>query len=83
MKKDLNYYMKLNYSTKFKKIVEDDGETYYRVTTPKLPGVITYGDSLDEAITELNGAKKAWFSSCLRRNIKIPEPVNKNILENY
>ncbi len=83
MKKDLNYYMKLNYSTEFKKIVEDDGETYYRVTTPKLPGVIAYGDSLDEAITELNGAKKAWFSSCLRRNIKIPEPVNKNILENY
>lgn len=77
MKKDLNYYMKLNYSTEFKKIVEDDSETYYRVTIPKLPGVIAYGDSLDEAVTELNEAKKAWFSSCLRRNIRIPEPVNK------
>ncbi|MCH4004911.1 toxin-antitoxin system HicB family antitoxin [Lactobacillus crispatus] len=78
MKKDLNYYMNLNYSTEFKKITEDDGEVYYRVTIPKLPGLIAYGDTLEEAVSELDDAKTAWFSSCLRRNVKIPEPTNKN-----
>lgn len=78
MKKDLSYYMHLNYPTEFQKIVEDDGETYYRITIPKLPGLIAYGDSIEEGLNELEGAKKAWFSSCIRRKIKIPEPVHKN-----
>lgn len=77
MKKDLNYYMNLNYPTEFQKIVEDDGETYYRVTIPKLPGLIAYGDSIEEGLNELEEAKKAWFSSCIRRNVKVPEPVQK------
>ncbi|KRL91515.1 type II toxin-antitoxin system HicB family antitoxin [Lactobacillus kalixensis] len=75
MKKDLTYYMNLNYPTEFQKIVENDGETYYRVTIPKLPGLIAYGDTIDEGLVELEEAKKAWFSSCIRRNVKIPEPV--------
>ncbi len=75
MKKDLNYYMNLNYPTEFQKIVEDDDETYYRVTIPKLPGLIAYGDSIKEGLCELEEAKKAWFSSCIRRNVKIPEYI--------
>lgn len=77
MKKDLNYYMNLNYPTEFQKIVEDDGETYYRVTVPRLPGVIAYSDSIEEGMSEIEESKKAWFSSCLRRNVKIPEPIRK------
>lgn len=77
MKKDLKYYMNLNYPTEFQKIVEQDGESYYRVTIPKLPGLIAYGDNVNEGVEELEEAKKAWFSSCLRRNVKIPEPVHK------
>lgn len=69
--------MNLNYPTEFQKIVENDGETYYRVTIPKLPGLIAYGDNMTEALTELKESKKAWFSSCLRRNVKIPEPSQK------
>ena len=57
--------------------MEDDGETYYRVTVPRLPGLIAYGDDLEEGMAELEEAKKAWFSSCLRRNVKIPEPLTK------
>ena len=65
--------MNLNYPTKFQKIVEQDGESYYRITVPKLPVLIEYGDNVNEGIEELEEAKKAWFSSCLRRNILIPE----------
>ena len=57
--------------------MEDDGETYYRVTVPRLPGLIAYGDDLEEGMAELEEVKKAWFSSCLRRNVKIPEPLTK------
>lgn len=67
--------MNLNYSIKLQKIAESDGETYYRLTIPKLPGVIAYGDTIDEGMKELEEAKKAWFTSCLQRNIKIPEPT--------
>lgn len=77
MAKNLDYYMNLNYPTEFQKIIEDDGENYYRITIPRLPGVIVYADSITEGISELEEAKKAWFSSCLRRNIKIPEPLHK------
>lgn len=77
MAKNLDYYMSLNYPTEFQKIVEDDGETYYRVTISKLPGLIAYGDNVDDALTELEEAKKAWFSSCLRRKVEIPEPSSK------
>lgn len=78
MKKDLDYYMALNYPTEFQKITEDDGETYYRITIPKLPGLIAYGDSINDGLNELKEAKKAWFASCIRRKVRIPEPVNKN-----
>lgn len=74
MKKDLKYYMSLNYPTEFQKITEDDGETYYRITVSKLPGLIAYGDTIKDGIKELQGAKKAWFTSCLQRKIRIPEP---------
>lgn len=77
MKKDVNYYMDLNYPTEFQKIIEDDGETYYRVTIPKLPGLIAYGDTIEDGLSELQEAKRAWFTSCLRRNVKIPEPSSK------
>lgn len=77
MKKDLKYYMNLNYPTEFQKIVEKDGESYYRITIPRLPGLIAYGDSVNDWLEELEDAKKAWFSSCLRRNVKIPEPTLK------
>lgn len=77
MKKELNYYMSLNYLTEFQKILEDDGEAYYRITVPTLPGLIAYSDSIEKGRNELEEAKKAWFSSCLRRNIEIPEPIHK------
>ena len=37
--------------------MEDDGETYYRVTVPRLPGLIAYGDDLEEGMAELEEAK--------------------------
>ena len=53
--------------------MEDDGETYYRVTVPRLPGLII---QKKEWLNQKK-QKKAWFSSCLRRNVKIPEPLTK------
>jgi predicted HicB family RNase H-like nuclease len=74
MAKDLQYYLNLNYPTEFQKIVEDDGETYYRITIPRLPGLNAYGETIDEGLQELQAAKKAWFTSCLQRKVPIPEP---------
>ncbi|WP_267471935.1 hypothetical protein [Lactobacillus gasseri] len=35
---------------------------------------------MEEAVSELDDTKTAWFLSCLRRNIKIPEPPNSFIV---
>lgn len=68
-------YMALNYDVVTKKVVEDDGETYYRCNIPALPGVIAYGDTLETAYQELNVAKRTWFEQCLRDGITIPKPA--------
>lgn len=78
MKKNLQYYLHLNYPTEMQKINDKDGETYYQITVPRLPGLVAYGDTVDQGLKELEGAKKAWFTSCLQRKVKIPEPIKHN-----
>lgn len=75
MMKNVQYYMSLNYDYKLREIVEEDGEKYYRVSIPQLPGVIAYGDSINEAYEEILGAKKVWFEKCLEDGVDIPEPT--------
>lgn len=72
--KNLEYYMKLNYSYVITPIVEDDGETYFELAIPDLPGFKIYEDSEEELFANLEDAKRAWFSANLSENRYIPEP---------
>lgn len=72
--KDLDYYMKLTYSATLENL-EEDGESYFRLTIPILPGLEAYGDTPSEAYNDLEKAKKEWFLECLDEGITIPEPV--------
>lgn len=68
-------YMNKNYQVNILKI-EDDGDTYYKVSVPDLPGLIIYVDSWDDIKEELEKSKREWFACRLRQKTKI---INKTI----
>lgn len=67
----LNEYMKLPYRME---IVEDMDEGGYVVSFPELPGCLTCGESIEDAIANVQDAKQAWFEAALEEGISINEP---------
>lgn len=57
MKKDFNYYMSLNYPVEISVIPEDEGGGYL-ASIPLLPGCMTDGETVEEAYTNLQDAKR-------------------------
>ena len=79
MKKDLKYYMNLNYITEVKKIPQEDGGGYY-VTIPQL-GKYAFradGETLEKAFANLESIKKYLFNEYLKNGTQIPEPKEIN-----
>ena len=75
--KKLNDYMALSYRME---IVEDKDEGGYVLSYPDLPGCITCGDTVQDAIINAQDAKKAWLEAALEEGIEIYEPDS---LEDY
>ncbi|MFT8907294.1 MAG: type II toxin-antitoxin system HicB family antitoxin [Lentilactobacillus diolivorans] len=73
---DLKYYMNLSYKIVMD-FIEDEGESYYKLTIPRLPGVIAFGATVEEAMTDLKGAKEIWVKKCLQDGIRIPQPIDE------
>jgi antitoxin HicB len=63
--------MKINYPAKIKYIHSDKS---YLVEFPDLPGCLTEGDSLDDAIHNAREALTGYLASIFERNLKIPKP---------
>jgi len=68
--KDLQFYMKLQYP--FTLELDDDGS--YFIKFPDLPGCMTCGATIEEAIEMGNDARKCWIESALQDGDFIPEP---------
>ena len=75
--KKLNDYMALSYRME---IVENKDEGGYVLSYPDLPGCITCGDTVQDAIINAQDAKKAWLEAALEEGIEIYEPDS---LEDY
>lgn len=69
--KTVEDYMKLSYRME---VIKDTLEEGYVVTFPELKGCITCGDSIEEAITNAEDAKREWITACLEDGIEIPKP---------
>ena len=76
MKKDFNYYMSLNYPVEISVIPEDEGGGYL-ACIPLLPGCMTDGETVEEAYTNLQDAKREWIIEMLDRGLPINEPNMK------
>ena len=71
--KDLSYFMKRPYKIE---LIEDTEEGGYTAALPELPGCLTCGKTMDEALVNLKDAKKAWLSAALEDGYPIPEPAS-------
>lgn len=72
--KDLNYYLNLNYEIKIRELSEDEGGGWF-AEIPLLPGCMSDGKTVEEAIKSLNDAKKGWIETCLELSRTVPEPT--------
>lgn len=70
MKKNLKYYLSLDYTIRLKQ--NSDGSFFAEIE--ELPGCMSEGDTKVEALKMIEDAKKAWIVVALKRKINIPEP---------
>jgi antitoxin HicB len=75
MKKDLSYYLSLDYPILILKY-EENGKSFYEAEFPDLPGCGAHGITKNEALKRLEDAKELWITARLKRNLPIPEPVS-------
>lgn len=62
---------------KYTVIFEPAEEGGYVVTVPALPGLVTEGDTLEEAKEMAKDAIRCHLSSLLQRNLPIPEDIHE------
>lgn len=73
MNRDLEYYLKLDYPFVTKKYY-DKGKQKYLIEYPDLPGCSSHGETLSKAYSMAEKAKNLWLETCIKEEIKIPEP---------
>ncbi|MFP4527450.1 MAG: toxin-antitoxin system HicB family antitoxin [Candidatus Kapaibacterium sp.] len=78
MKKDLEYYMNLDYDINIHKFSEEEGGGY-EASIPQLGrhSFLGVGDTIEEAIDDLNDMKEFLFEKILSEGKEIPDPTPK------
>jgi len=79
--RDKEYYLGLNYPILINKKYED-GEWLFTASIKELPGLIVYGETLEEVYEEIELAKADWIEANLEWGREIKEPLG-NSLEEY
>lgn len=60
----------------YRVLLNREPEGGYTVTVPALPGCITYGETVDEAITMAKEAIELYIESLVEHNEPIPDESN-------
>ena len=71
MAKTVDEYMDLPYRLE---LVEDPDEEGYVASYPDLPGCLTTGETIGEAVENARDAKRAWLEAALEDDVEIWEP---------
>ena len=69
--KTIEAYLRMNYTME---VIEDPTEGGFVVSFPELPGCITCGQTLENALANALDAKKAWLEAALEDGLVIQEP---------
>jgi len=75
-KKDLKYYMNLNWSFTIEQETHK-GKHYYIVRVNELPGVCTDAGTVEEGMKEIQEVIKGAITLYLKNKELIPEPIKK------
>ncbi|MDF9406998.1 type II toxin-antitoxin system HicB family antitoxin [Pelotomaculum isophthalicicum JI] len=74
MNKDLQYYLGLPYQV----TLHPSADGGYAVEIPELPGCISQGQTVEEALKMIEDAKICWLETALEESIEIPEPARES-----
>ena len=69
-------YMKLPYRIE---IIPDNEESGFVAYYPELPGCISCGETIADAVANIEDAKREWITAALEDNIAIAEPENRYV----
>ena len=70
--KTVEYYMSLPYKME---IMADEDEGGFVASFPDLPGCLTCGDTVEQAMKNANNAKKTWIEAAIEDQMEIAEPM--------
>jgi len=73
MKNDLNYYLQQQYEVFLYPLSQEEGGGWL-AEIRDLPGCISDGETQEEALKNIEEAKKAWIVIALQRGLEIPLP---------
>lgn len=74
MEKNVNKYVDLPYSTVVVPDVTTDGELCYMASHPELEGCMTHGDTREEALRNLDDARRLYISALIDDGLQVPQP---------
>ncbi len=69
--KSVKEYMEMPYRME---IIEDKDEGGYVVSFPDLPGCITCGETIENAVKNAEEAKRIWIEAAIEDGVEILEP---------
>ena len=70
-KEQINKYMKIQYRIE---LIPDKVDGGFVVKIPDLPGCLSQGETVKEALEQIEAAKEAWLEAALQSKKKIPLP---------
>ena len=73
MKNDLDYYLQQQYAVFLRPLSQEEGGGWL-AEIRDLPGCISDGETQEEALKNIEEAKKAWIVTALQRGLEIPLP---------
>ncbi|MEW6572203.1 MAG: type II toxin-antitoxin system HicB family antitoxin [Bacillota bacterium] len=71
--KDLEFYLGQEYPVFLRPLSEEDGGGWF-AEIPDLPGCMSDGETREEALKNLDEAKRAWITAALEQGQKVPLP---------
>ena len=71
----LDYYLNLNYP--FSVYPEETG--IYTIMIPELPGCMSQGKSIEEAVQNIDKARRYWITRAWDSGNEIPIPIGPNL----
>lgn len=74
MATNIETYMRLPYAVEVVPDATTDGGLCYLAMHPELPGCMAHGDSADEALQNLEDARRLYIMTLLKRGLEVPKP---------